>query len=123
MSSDSSPARAENTVYTQAFSTNWPDAPHRVLRSCVEAAEALTGDVVGETPSVVGPPETVHRFDCLTVTKGTTGHLDAMSLWAGESVGAVTRVQPAAEIMRELVEDAERALGSTTALQTEPSVP
>jgi nitronate monooxygenase len=26
-------ARAEDTVYTQAFSTNWANAPHRVSRT------------------------------------------------------------------------------------------
>ena len=33
-----------------------------------------------------------------------------MPLWAGESVGGVTRVQPAAEIVREVAEEAERLL-------------
>jgi hypothetical protein len=33
-----------------------------------------------------------------------------MSLWAGESVGRVTRVQPAAEIVAELADEAERLL-------------
>jgi hypothetical protein len=38
----------------------------------------------------------------------TTGAIGAMALWAGESVGAVKRVQPAAEIVQELVQ-AERS--------------
>jgi hypothetical protein len=33
---------------------------------------------------------------------GTTGAMEAMALWAGESVGGVTQVQPAADIVREL---------------------
>jgi hypothetical protein len=33
-----------------------------------------------------------------------------MPHWAGESVGGETRVQPAAEIMRELAGEAERLL-------------
>ena len=37
------PAQAADTVYTEAFSVDWPDAPHRVLRSCVAAAEASLG--------------------------------------------------------------------------------
>jgi hypothetical protein len=32
-------AEAQDTVYTDAFSVGW-DAPHRVLRSCIAAAEA-----------------------------------------------------------------------------------
>lgn len=27
----------KDTVFTEAFSEGWPNAPHRVLRSCVEA--------------------------------------------------------------------------------------
>jgi hypothetical protein len=38
------------------------------------------------------------------------GNIAAMSLYAGQSVGAVRRVQPAAEIMAEFVADAERSL-------------
>jgi hypothetical protein len=37
-----------------------------------------------------------------------------MSLWAGESVGAVKRVQPAAEILNELAEEAERFMQAGT---------
>ncbi|MBV9357575.1 MAG: nitronate monooxygenase [Chloroflexi bacterium] len=101
---------ATDTVYTTAFSANWPNAPHRVLRSCVQAAETLTDNVVGETPSLDGAPVTVGRFDCLAVDSGTTGRIDAMSLWAGESVGNVKRLQPAAEIVGELAQGAEALL-------------
>ena len=41
--------------------------------------------------------------------------IGAMSLWAGESVGAVKRVQPAAEIVRELVEETEQSRESVMA--------
>ncbi|MBV9480673.1 MAG: nitronate monooxygenase [Acidobacteria bacterium] len=49
-------AHAEDTIYTEAFSNKWPNAPHRVLRSSLASAEAFEGDVVGETPSLVGSP-------------------------------------------------------------------
>ncbi len=42
-------AGAKDTVLTEAFSANWPNAPHRVLRSCVEAVERFRGEFVGET--------------------------------------------------------------------------
>jgi nitronate monooxygenase len=41
-------ADGEATVLTDAFGIGWPDAPHRVLRSALEAAEAFAGEVVGE---------------------------------------------------------------------------
>jgi NAD(P)H-dependent flavin oxidoreductase YrpB (nitropropane dioxygenase family) len=101
-------ARAEDTVYTEAFSTNWPNAPHRTLRSCIAAAESFEGEFVGQTTDLFGASENVRRFDSSAVNRATTGRIEAMSLWAGESVGAVHRVQPAAEILRELVSEAER---------------
>jgi nitronate monooxygenase len=33
---------------------------------------------------------------------GATGDVGALSLWAGQSVGVVTRTQPAAEIVADL---------------------
>jgi nitronate monooxygenase len=104
-------ARAHDTVYTEAFSVGWPDAPHRVLRSGVAAAEAFEGEVVGERTRLDGARIPIRRFEAATVDRTTTGALEAMPLWAGESVSAVTRVQPAAEIMGELLEEAERLLG------------
>jgi nitronate monooxygenase len=99
-------------VYTEAFSNNWANAPHRCLRSCVTAAAALEEQDVGETPNLDGVRETVRRFDALAVTRQTTGRIEAMSLWAGESVGAVKRIQPASEILRELIDEAELLLQS-----------
>jgi hypothetical protein len=34
---------------------------------------------------------------------GTTGQIEPMSLWAGQSVALATQTQPAADIMAELV--------------------
>jgi len=45
-------SQAEDTIYTTAFSRGFRDAPHRVLRSCVTAVEALQGDTVGETTAL-----------------------------------------------------------------------
>ena len=40
-------AEAQDTVYTEAFSVGWPDAPHRVLRSSLDAAQSFKGEIVG----------------------------------------------------------------------------
>jgi NAD(P)H-dependent flavin oxidoreductase YrpB (nitropropane dioxygenase family) len=102
-------ARPADTVYTEAFSVGW-DAPHRVLRSCVAAAEGFPGDIVGEVPTLDGTREVLRRLAPDAINRGTTGAIAAMSLWAGESVGGVTRIQPAVEIVRELADEAERLL-------------
>jgi NAD(P)H-dependent flavin oxidoreductase YrpB (nitropropane dioxygenase family) len=104
-------AQPEDTVYTEAYSFGWPDAPHRVLRSCVAAAERFAGEIVGETLiRQHGERVPIRRFETLTIDQSTTGTIAAMPHWAGESVGRVTHVQPAADIMREVVDEAERLL-------------
>lgn len=104
-------AEAEDTVYTGAFTVNSMQAPHRVLRSSLAAAEAFAGPVVGEValPSP-GQRAAVRRFESVVPLATTTGEVAAMPLWAGESVGAIQRAQPAAEILTELARDAERLL-------------
>jgi NAD(P)H-dependent flavin oxidoreductase YrpB (nitropropane dioxygenase family) len=52
----------------------------------------------------------VPRFGAPAPTRDATGHVEAMALYAGQSVGAVKKVTPAAEVVREIVEDAERLL-------------
>ncbi len=104
-------ARPEDTVYGDTFSLDHPGLPHRALRSSVEAALAFKGDVVGEwLRPADGDRMPIHRFEKLTITRHATGSIEAMPHWAGESVGSVTRTQPAAEIVRELAGEAERLL-------------
>src|SRR5438046_65123 len=105
-------ADAKDTILTEAFSTNWPSAPPRVLRSCVEAVERFQGDVVGETAQPWAPEARVpiRRGDSVVADRTTTGEIDAMHLWAGDSVGGVKRLQPAGEIVRELADEAEALL-------------
>jgi nitronate monooxygenase len=102
-------ARPEDTVLTEAFSTMWPDAPHRVLRSCVTAAESIEDQIVGEIDHA-GERMPVQRLSPLGPGRTATGRIDAMALYAGQSVGAVERLQPAGAIVRELAEGAERLL-------------
>lgn len=104
-------AEAKDTFYGDVFSANWTNAPHRALRSSVEAAQAFEGDIIGEKLSQrTGLRVPVHRFDSLVATSDTTGAIAAMPLWAGESVAGVKRVQPAAEIVHELADEAEKLL-------------
>jgi nitronate monooxygenase len=90
-------ASQQDTVLTKCFGRGWPNAPHRVLRSAVAAAEQLEQPVAG----VVGDQELPH-FVPLPPTRQTRGEIAAMALYAGESVDAVTRVQPARDIVGEL---------------------
>ncbi|MDX1616624.1 MAG: nitronate monooxygenase [Candidatus Promineifilaceae bacterium] len=105
-------AEAQDTVYTEAFSNGWPDAPHRLLRASLEAAQAFEGPVVGSVGATWdGERREVLPFSPWGVHKSAEGHIAAMSMWAGESVGGLTGVQTAVEIIDELVGEAEALLG------------
>jgi nitronate monooxygenase len=102
-------ARPEDTLLTEAFSTMWPNAPHRVLRSCVTAANALEDEFAGEIEHA-GHRQPVPRLAPPAPGRTATGRIDAMALYAGQSVGAVQRLQPAETIVRDLAQGAERLL-------------
>jgi NAD(P)H-dependent flavin oxidoreductase YrpB (nitropropane dioxygenase family) len=95
-------ATAADTVITEAFSATWPNAPHRVLKSCIEAANQFSESVVAEM-ELAGSTLQIVRFASAAPTRTTRGAIEAMPLYAGESVSNVNRIQPAAEIVAELM--------------------
>jgi nitronate monooxygenase len=95
-------AAAEDAVVSTAFNVGLPEpGPHRVLRSSIEAAEALTDDQAGVV-HLAGAEIPVARFGAVPPTRESTGAVEAMPFYAGQSAGAVRTIQPAAEIMAEL---------------------
>ena len=64
--------------------------PHRVLRSSLEAAEALTNEEAGVL-RVAGAEIPVPRFSPQPPTRESTGAIEAMPFYAGQSAGAVAR--------------------------------
>jgi nitronate monooxygenase len=95
-------ASADETVLTTAFAVEWPDAPHRVLRSALERAQQLDVEVIG-TLDVAGERIPVPRLSAMVPTRGFEGDVAAAALYAGTGVGAVRRSRSAAEILDELV--------------------
>lgn len=102
-------AAAIDTEYTSLFDGGWPDAPHRSLRnSTIEMWEQAgrppsgsrprEGEVIGAFPD--GRP--IKRYDVPAPMKGATGEIEAFALYAGQSVGLVKDIQPAAAVMAEL---------------------
>ncbi len=102
-------AAATDTVVTEAFSVWWPDSTHRVLRCALVAAEALDEEFAGDAGGD-GEPFSIPRFAVRPPNRATRGHIEAMALYAGQSVGAVKAIVPAAEVVRELAEGAEQLL-------------
>ncbi len=104
-------AKSDETALTTTFSVGWPDAPHRTLASAVAAATALPPDSVVATQSVTGGGTTdLPRFAVNTPSRWVTGNIAAMALYAGQGVGMVEAVRPAADVVRDLVTGAESLL-------------
>ncbi len=119
-------AKETDTEYGSLFHVGWPSAPHRTLRNkTIEAWEAAgrpargmrpgEGDIVARSPK----GSTVLRYESYTPRAGTKGEIEQLSLWCGQGVALVRRVQPAAEIVREIADEARTTLsrlGSTALL-------
>jgi len=104
------------TAYTTLFDGGWL-APHRVLRnSTYEAWEAAARPMPGERPgeheqlATNADGSAVRRYDDAKPVVGTTGDIEALSLYAGQSAGIVHDVRPAAQIVSDLACEAERCL-------------
>ena len=111
-------AKETDTVFLEnLFDVRWPNAPHRTLRNrTVDAWEAAgrppsgkrpgEGDVIATSRSA-GP---IVRYQSYTPGADAEGDIDALSLWAGQSVGLVSKLQPAGEIVREISDEADSIL-------------
>jgi NAD(P)H-dependent flavin oxidoreductase YrpB (nitropropane dioxygenase family) len=110
-------ATGEDTFYGELFDIGWPDAPHRTLRNkTVDAWEAAgqppTGQRPGEGEVIATSPvrgELV-RYSTYSVANDAEGDIDALSMWAGQSVALVSSVKPAADIVNEIIEEAHSTL-------------
>lgn len=111
-------ASENDTVFLEnLFDVRWPNAPHRTLRNqTVDAWEAAgrppTGKRPGEgeviaTSRSSGP---IVRYQSYTPGTDAEGDIDALSLWAGQSVGLVSKVQSAGDIVREIANEARSTL-------------
>jgi nitronate monooxygenase len=96
--------------FADLFDGGWPDAPHRALRNAtIDAWEAAGRPAAGSRPGEGNKVATrpngsgIPRYASSTPVEGLDGDIDAMSLWAGQSVALARRVQPAADIVAELV--------------------
>jgi nitronate monooxygenase len=98
-------ASAADTVLTGLFDGGWPGAPHRVLRNSTfrrwdEAGRPAAGSRPGEGEVVARHRDAeIRRYAADEPRRQTTGDLEAMCLYAGQGVGLVTAIEPAAEVV------------------------
>ncbi|HET9161753.1 MAG TPA: hypothetical protein VFN88_14170, partial [Caulobacteraceae bacterium] len=99
------------------FDVGWPDAPHRVLMNSTLAA----WDAAGRPPRGARPGEgevlatagrgRLIRYASNTPPPDAEGDIEALSLWAGQGVGAVDAVNPAGQIVRDIAAEADGVIG------------
>ncbi|WUF43249.1 nitronate monooxygenase [Streptomyces sp. NBC_00483] len=109
-------ARTEEAQYTRCFDGGWPNAPHRSLRNRTldiwERAGSPPPPRPGEDDIVVvdGEGTPYVRYQDAVPLVGMRGEVDSMALYAGQSVGLVHEVLPAATIAARLVVEAQRVM-------------
>jgi nitronate monooxygenase len=106
-------ASESGTHIGEVFDGGWPGAPVRALRnSTVSAWEAAGTPPAGVRPGegeIVGYNalgEPVERYSSDGPLRGASGDVEAMVLYAGQIAGTIQRIQPAAEIVREIADGA-----------------
>jgi NAD(P)H-dependent flavin oxidoreductase YrpB (nitropropane dioxygenase family) len=103
-------AETDPQWYPNLYEVGWPDSPHRALRnSTAEAWEDAgrpppgrrpgEGDVIAHFAS----GEAIVRYEPAPPMAGTTGDIEALSMWAGQGIALGRRPQPAADIVAELI--------------------
>ncbi|MFY9927372.1 MAG: nitronate monooxygenase [Streptosporangiaceae bacterium] len=102
-------AETDPQLYPNLYEVGWPDSPHRALRnSTAQAWEAAgrpplaqrpgEGDVIAHFAS----GEAIVRYEPAPPMAGTTGEIEALSMWAGQGVALARKSQSAADIVTEL---------------------
>jgi nitronate monooxygenase len=115
-------AGEKDTVRTILFGHGWPNAPHRTrfveqwLGNESRAQESRPDEpVIGKT-WISGREIPIQRFMGIPPNARVTGDIDSMALFAGQAVGLVKEIKPAATVLRELADGAshliEQRLGS-----------
>ena len=117
-------ASEEDTVCTVLFGHGWPLARHRTLRTRFvrewvdresETQDSRSDELIIGRTLIGGAEIPIHRFASLPPNIHATGDIESMSLLAGQSVGLIDEIRPAAEILRETINGAERFIRELSA--------
>lgn len=105
----------DSTIYTICFNRDW-NAMHRVLRNSTTRdweAEGCPnmGSKPGESDVVADHPEfgPAMRYETIPPMVGHAGNLDEMAMYAGQGVGDVNDLPPAAELIERIWKEFENA--------------
>ena len=103
-------AETDAQWYPDLYAVGWPGSPHRALRnSTARAWDAAGRPPLGQRPGEgdviahFASGEAIVRYEPAPPMTGTTGEIEALSMWAGQSVALARQPQPAADIVAELI--------------------
>lgn len=99
--------------YDDLYDLVWPNAPHRALKNSTSAMwEAAGRPPIGKRPGegdvLAKRPDgdEIPRYASAVAFAELEGEIEPLPMWSGQGVSLVRRVQPAAEIVREIVDQA-----------------
>jgi nitronate monooxygenase len=102
-------AETDPQWYPNLYDVGWPDSPHRALRNSTARAWDATGRPpdsqrpgAGDVIAHFASGEAIVRYEPAPPMAGTTGDIEALSMWAGQSVALAREPQSAADIVTEL---------------------
>jgi NAD(P)H-dependent flavin oxidoreductase YrpB (nitropropane dioxygenase family) len=116
-------ARVSDTLRTTLFGPEMPLQPMRVIRNAAtdewagreaEAMEATAGETAGTLRTPEGDVP-LPRFSVYLPTRDVEGDLDQLCLTAGQSAGNIREIRSAADILREMTEEARAVLADLSA--------
>ena len=123
-------AKGRATNHTTMFGPEWPGQRMHVLRNRVVEEWAGREDQIPSPPpppnlighttlmpySVPGGmPYEMPKFSAMLPTVDTTGDFEEMCMPAGEGVKSIKEIKPAAQIVREMIDEARSVLQRETA--------
>ena len=102
-------AETDPQWYPNLYDVGWPDSPHRALRNSTakawEAAGCPPDDQrpgIGDVIAHLASGEAIVRYEGAPPMVGTTGDIEALSMWAGQGVALTRESQSTADIVAEL---------------------
>jgi nitronate monooxygenase len=110
-------ASETSTVRTELFDGGWERAPHRVIKNSTHvhweesgrpAAGARPGE--GEIISRTRAGEEIPRYHSNAPISALDGNPEQQALYAGQGVGLIRDCKPAAQIVKDVVNEAKAAI-------------
>jgi NAD(P)H-dependent flavin oxidoreductase YrpB (nitropropane dioxygenase family) len=105
-------AKETDTIYNDLFDIGWPNSWMRTLRNStyekwLEAGSPTPGDRPGEDDVIARlPGKDIPRYSYMLPGANMEGDLEAMALYAGQTVGLILEIKSIANIFDEVTQEA-----------------